>query len=79
MNTGRELYSLEEFFEIEIPSIEEYVLVGQKPAHVVIHRRAQQWKPQVLESLDSSLDLQSVGLLLPAARIYKGVSAEILS
>lgn len=61
-----------------IPSIEEYVLVGQKPAHVVVHRRAQQWKPQVLESLDSSLDLQSVGLLLPVARIYKGVSADTL-
>lgn len=62
----------------EIASIEEYVLVGQKPAHVVIYRRAQQWKPQVLESLDSSLNFQSVGLLLPAARIYKGVSAETL-
>ena len=62
----------------EIPSIEEYVLVGQKPAHVVIHRRAQQWKPQVMESLDGSLDLQSVGILLPITRIYKGVSAETL-
>ncbi len=62
----------------EIPSIEEYVLIGQKPAHVVIHRRAQQWKPQVLDSLDGSLNLQSVGLLLPVARIYKGVSAQTL-
>jgi len=62
----------------EISSIEEYVLVGQRPAHVVIYRRAQQWKPQILESLDSSVDLQSVGLLLPVARIYKGVSAETL-
>ena len=62
----------------EIPSIEEYVLVAQKPAHVLIYRRAEQWKPQVIESLDGVLDLRSVGLDLPVARIYKGVSAETL-
>ena len=62
----------------EIPSIEEYVLVAQKPAHVVIYRRAEQWRPQVLESLDSVLDLRSVGLALPVARVYKGVAAETL-
>ena len=62
----------------EIPSIEEYVLVAQKPAHVLIYRRAEQWKPQVIESLDGVLDLRSVGLALPVARIYEGVSAETL-
>ena len=62
----------------EIPSIEEYVLVAPKPANVVIHRRAHQWKPQILETLDSALDLQSVGLALPVTRIYRGVYAETL-
>jgi Uma2 family endonuclease len=62
----------------EILSIEEYVLVAQKPAHVVIHRRTDQWKPQVLQTLESVLDLRSVGLSLPVARVYKGVSAETL-
>lgn len=62
----------------EIPSIEEYVLVGQTPAHVVIYRRAEQWTPQVLDSTDSILDLRSIGLALPVARIYKGVSMETL-
>src|SRR6185437_1500723 len=28
----------------EIPSIEEYIVIAQKPAQVVIYRRAQQWK-----------------------------------
>lgn len=62
----------------EIPSVEEYVLVAQKPAHVVVHRRAQQWKPQVLETLESVLEIQSVGLALPLARVYRGVCAETL-
>lgn len=62
----------------EIPSIEEYVLIAQKPVEVVIYRRAEQWKPEVLESSDSVLDLRSIGLALPVARIYKGVSPETL-
>lgn len=62
----------------EIPSIEEYVLVAPKPVHVVIYRRAEQWKPLVLDAPDSILELGSVGLALPVARVYKGVSAETL-
>ncbi|HXS20828.1 MAG TPA: Uma2 family endonuclease [Steroidobacteraceae bacterium] len=57
----------------EISTIQEYLLVGQKPAHLVIYRRAEQWRPQLLESLGDVLDLQSVGLSLPVAHIYKGV------
>lgn len=57
----------------EIPTIQEYLLVGQKPAHLVIHRRAEQWRPQLLESLEDVLDLQSVGLTIPVACIYRGV------
>jgi hypothetical protein len=33
---------------------------------------------EVLETLASVLDLRSVGLVLPVARIYKGVSLETL-
>jgi Uma2 family endonuclease len=62
----------------EIPSIEEYVVVAQKPANVVIYRRAEQWKPQVLETLESVLELRTVGLALPLARIYEGVCPETL-
>lgn len=62
----------------EIPSIEEYVLVAQRPARVVIYRRAEQWRPQLLENLESILELPSVGLALPVARIYAGVSVETL-
>jgi Uma2 family endonuclease len=62
----------------EVPSIEEYVIVAQKQAHVMIYRRSEQWKPQFLESLEDILELQSVGLTLPLERVYKGVSAETL-
>ena len=62
----------------EIPSIEEYVWVAQKPAQVVIYRRAQQWEPQILQTLESILELRSVGLTLPVARVYKGVCLETL-
>jgi len=57
----------------EIPSIEEYVLVAQQPAHVAIHRRTEQWKPQILDSLEDVLEFQSVGLAIPVRSIYKGV------
>lgn len=58
----------------EIPSIEEYVLVAQQPVHVAIYRRAEQWGPQVLRSLEDILELRSVELPIPVGRIYKGVS-----
>lgn len=60
----------------ELPAIEEYVLVTQKPAHLVIYRRADQWRPQALLSLTDVLELRSVGMLLPVARVYKGISAD---
>ena len=62
----------------EIPSIEEYVVVAQKPIQVVVYRRAEQWEPQILETLESVLELRTVGLSLPLARIYKGVCVETL-
>jgi Uma2 family endonuclease len=60
----------------EIPSIEEYVLVAQKPAQVVIYRRTEQWRPQILNSLEEVLELPSVGMTLPVARVYKGVPGD---
>lgn len=62
----------------EIPSIEEYVVVAQKPTNVTIYRRAEQWKPQLLETPESVLELRTVGLTLPVARIYEGACPETL-
>lgn len=61
-----------------IPSVEEYVVVAQKPTAVMIYRRAEQWEQRVLESLDDVVELRSIGLSIPVARIYDGVCAETL-
>ncbi len=57
----------------EISSIEEYVLVAQQPAHVMIYRRSERWQPQIIDSLGDVLELRSIGLAIPVTRIYKGV------
>jgi Uma2 family endonuclease len=58
----------------ETPSINEYVVVAQKPVHVLIYRRAEQWKPQVLDSIEEELELRSVELAIPVRHLYKGVT-----
>ena len=58
----------------EIPSLEEFVLVAQKNAQVTIYRRAEEWKRLVLQSPEDVLELRSVGLVLPMAKIYEGVA-----
>jgi Uma2 family endonuclease len=57
----------------EIPSLEECVLVAQKIAQVTIYRRAEGWQRLDLHSPEDTLELRSVGLVLPVARIYEGL------
>lgn len=58
----------------EIPSLQECVLVARKSAQVTIFRRVEEWRPIVLHSPGETLELRSVGLDLPLARIYEGLS-----
>lgn len=55
-----------------IAALEEYVIVAQQAIEVTVFRREESWEPVVLESLDSILELRSIGLLLPLADIYAG-------
>lgn len=55
-----------------IAALEEYVIVAQQAIEVTVFRREESWEPLVLESLDSILELRSIGLLLPLAQIYAG-------
>lgn len=55
-----------------IPALEEYVIVAQDVIEVTVFRREQGWEPHVLESLDSVLELRSIGLAFPVARLYAG-------
>jgi Uma2 family endonuclease len=55
-----------------IAALEEYVVVAQDAIEVTVHRREKRWGSAVLEGRDSVLDLRSIGLALPLARIYEG-------
>lgn len=55
-----------------IAALEEYVVVAQDWVEVTVFRRDGNWEPEVLESPDSILELRSIGLALPLARIYDG-------
>jgi Uma2 family endonuclease len=57
----------------EIPSVNEFVLVAQKPVHVMIYRRADQWQPQILDSLESILEFRAIELAVPVRHIYRGL------
>lgn len=44
---------------------------GQDAVEVTAFRREEGWEPEILESLESVLELRSIGLSLPVARIYE--------
>jgi Uma2 family endonuclease len=56
----------------EIAELEEYLIVAQESAQVTIFRRSESWQPVILDSLEESLELRSVGLTIPLAQIYEG-------
>jgi Uma2 family endonuclease len=55
---------------LQIPSLQEYVLVAQDVPHVEIMRRRQAWKPDYL-FMNDTLVLESVGLNIPVSAIYQ--------
>ena len=58
-----------------IPSLTEYLLVAQDRPHVARRTRLDDgsWIETILESLDASLRLDSVGIALTIREIYDGV------
>lgn len=61
------------FAYLQIPTLEEYVLVSSLAREVVVHRRAAGWTPQPLPPEAAALTLESLGLTIPLARIYADV------
>jgi Uma2 family endonuclease len=53
--------------------LEQCILAAQKNAYVTIYRRVEEWQPVILDSPDGVLELRSIGLELPLARIHEGV------
>jgi Uma2 family endonuclease len=55
----------------QIATLEEYVLVAQNRPHVEIQRRADDWRPTLVTSLDATAEFRSIGLSLPLTQIYE--------
>jgi Uma2 family endonuclease len=55
-----------------VSSIEEYVLVEQDEHKVIVHRRAENWKPHMYIGLEAVAEFRAIGLSVPLARIYEG-------
>lgn len=58
---------------IQLPSLEEYVLVEQDQTKITIHRRNAEWRPEVIEGQQAILTLQSIGFQMPMSAVYKDV------
>jgi Uma2 family endonuclease len=56
----------------EIATLEEYVIVAQETIEVTVFRREESWAPMTLDTLESAVELRSIGLSLSLAQIYEG-------
>ncbi len=57
---------------VQIPSVQEYLLVAQDVPQVEIMRRRNAWRPEFL-FMDDTLVLESVGLSIPLTAIYQTI------
>jgi Uma2 family endonuclease len=58
-----------------VEAIEEYVLIAQDQPRVIVHRRAEEWRPMLHSAMDARVEFRSIDLHLPLARIYEGTLA----
>lgn len=61
---------------IQIPTLEEYVLVAQDKMEVTIFRRSNQWNAEVFRLPEQEAHLVSLNFKLPLRDIYEGVKLE---
>jgi Uma2 family endonuclease len=55
-----------------VVSIEEYVLLEQDEHKVIVHRRAENWKPHMYTGPQAVAEFRCIGLSVPLAQIYVG-------
>jgi Uma2 family endonuclease len=55
-----------------VPSLEEYVLIAQRPPNVTLYRRCDDWKPTPVQEPDAVLELHAVEVNMTLADIYEG-------
>lgn len=64
----------EKFFAYRsIESLDEYVLVSQQRKEVIVARKSNNWKPELLSGDDFELNLSCVSQPLTSARVYRNV------
>jgi Uma2 family endonuclease len=56
-----------------VDAIEEYVLIAQNQPKVIVHRRAEGWRPNIYSSIGAAVEFRSIGLHVPLAQIYEWV------
>lgn len=54
-----------------VNSIEEYVLLEQDEHRVIVHRRAENWRPHLYTGPQAVAEFRCVGLRVPLAQIYE--------
>jgi Uma2 family endonuclease len=61
-----------------IPSLRECLLISQKTPEIELYRREndESWTILTANSLDSTLELTSIGFLLPLRDLYRGIISE---
>jgi hypothetical protein len=52
------------------------VIAAQCSRQFTIHRRAQNWVPEVVSGIDGVAELRSLGVSIPLAEIYRKVFPE---
>ena len=55
-----------------VQAIEEYALIALNQPRIIVHRRAEGWRPMAYTSMDARVDFRSIGLQIPLAQIYEG-------
>lgn len=55
-----------------VDAIEEYVLIAQNQPRIVVHRRAEDWRPMLYSGLEAQVAFRSIGLQMSLAQIYEG-------
>ena len=58
---------------LSLASLEEYVLVAQDQPEITIHRRRNNWSPEIIRGWDGVFQLESVNFQMTLAALYENV------
>lgn len=56
-----------------LPGLQVYVMLHQNQMRAIVHRRSNQWWPEILEGENAILTLDEINVQIPLGRIYQRV------